>query len=172
MAGFGQGLKEFFVGSPGQQMQFNRFTPQQQGLQNQSIQQLMSLLQGMGGQGQGGMGGINFEPIAQQARSQFQSQTIPMLAERFASLGSNKRSSGFEGQLGSAASGLEEGLAGLQSKHNLAAGSLQNQLLSLLLGFASQPSFENAYQPSQPGFLHGISQGVGNAIGKLPFMFL
>lgn len=172
---FGESLKNFFVGQPGQQMQFNRFTPQQSNLQNQSIQQILYLLQGGGG-GMGPVGGggggqgfgkSNFEPIAQQARTNFQTQTIPMLAERFASLGSNKRSSGFEGQLGSAAAGLEEGLAALQSNHNLAAGGLQNQLLSLLLGFASQPSFETGYKPSQPGFLQGLAGPLAQGLGGL-----
>lgn len=157
---FGESLKNFLVGSPGQQVQFNRFTPQQQGLQNQSIGQLMSMLQGAGGN-------FNFEPIAQQARTGFQTQTVPMLAERFASLGSNKRSSGFEGQLGSAAAGLEEGLAGLQSKYNLAAGGQQNQLLSLLLNLAMQPSFETGYRPGTSGLLGGLAGGVGQGLGAL-----
>ncbi len=90
-----------------------------------------------------------------------------MLAERFASLGSNRRSSGFEGQLGSAAAGLEEGLAALQSKHNLAAGGQQNQLLSLLLSLATQPSFETGYRPGTSGLLGGLAGGIGQGIGSL-----
>ena len=90
-----------------------------------------------------------------------------MLAERFASLGSNKRSSGFEGQLGSAAAGLEEGLAGLESKYNLAAGGQQNQLLSLLLNLAMQPQFESAYRPGTSGLLGGLAGGVGQGLGSL-----
>jgi hypothetical protein len=171
---FGESLKNFFVGTPGQQLQFNRFTPQQQGLQNQSIQQILSLLQGggQGGQqGQGAVGQFNFEPIAQQARTRFQTQTLPLLAERFSSLGSNKASSGLPGQAFQEAQGLEEGLAALQSKYNLAAGGQQNQqrnqLLSLLLSLAMQPSFETGYRPGTSGLLGGLAGGVGQGLGAL-----
>jgi len=164
---FGESLKNFFVGTPGQLMQLNRFTPQQQNLQNQSIQQLMGLLQN----NQSGQQGFNFAPIAQQARTNFQTQTVPMLAERFASLGSNRRSSGLEGTLGAAGAGLEEGLASLESKYNLAAqgqqGQQRQQLLSLLLSLALQPSFESAYRPATPGLLGGLAGGVGQGLGAL-----
>jgi len=163
---FGESLKNFLVGSPGQQMQFNRFTPQQQNLQNQSIAQILSLLQGVSGGNQS-----NFAPIAQQARTQFQTQTLPLLAERFTSLGSNKRSSGLEGLALQGAQGLEEGLAALQSKHNLAAGGLNNQLLGLLLSLATQPSFESAYKPANYGLLGGIANGLGSALGNVGSTF-
>jgi hypothetical protein len=169
---FGEALKNFFVGQPGQQMQFNRFTPQQSNLQNQSIQQILSLLQNGGGgaggnNGSGALGQFNFEPIANRARSDFQTKTLPLLAERFSSLGSNKGSSGLPGEAGGAAQGLEEGLEALQSQHNLAAGGLQNQLLSLLLGFAMQPSFETAYKPSTPGLLQGLAGPAFQGLGSL-----
>lgn len=176
---FGEALKNFFVGQPGQQMQFNRFTPQQSNLQNQSIQQIMSLLQGGGlGSGNVGFGGqpsgqlgnsgqFNFEPIANRARSDFQTKTLPLLAERFSSLGSNRNSSGLQGEAYQGAQGLEEGLAGLQSKYNLAAGGQQNQLLSLLLSLAMQPSFESAYRPGTSGLLGGLAGGLGQGLGSL-----
>jgi hypothetical protein len=162
LSSVGQGL----FGSPGQQMQFQRFTPQQQQLQNQSIQQLMGLLQN----NMSGQQGFDFAPIAQRARTNFQTQTVPMLAERFASLGSNRRSSGLEGTLGAAGAGLEEGLAGLESKYNLASqgqqGQQRQQLLSLLLSLASQPAFESAYRPATPGLLGGLAGGLGQAAGS------
>ncbi len=53
-----------------------------------------------------------FAPIAQQARNQFNQQTIPSLAERFSSMGNNSISSpAFASQLGQAGAGLEEALA-------------------------------------------------------------
>jgi hypothetical protein len=168
---FGESLKNFLVGSPGQQMQFNRFTPQQSNLQNQSIQQILSLLQNGGagaGNNVGGLGAqFNFEPIANRARSDFQTKTLPLLSERFNALGSNKRSSGLNGQAFQAAQGLEEGLAGLQSKYNLAAGGQQNQLLSLLLSLAMQPSFETGYRPGTSGLLGGLAGGLGQGLGTL-----
>ena len=50
-----------------------------------------------------------FEPMAERARSQFQTQTIPSLAERFTSMGEGaQRSSGFQRALGGAGVDLEE----------------------------------------------------------------
>jgi len=123
-------------------------SPQQQQLQNQSIQQLMSML----GQGAGG-----FQPIAQQVRNQFQQQTIPTLAERFTSLGTGgaQRSSAFQGALGQAGAGLEGQLAALQSQHQLGQQGFLSQL-------ASRPSFENLFAPPQQQ-----SQGLGNLFGGL-----
>lgn len=65
-------------------------------------------------------------PIAQQARQQFQTQTIPTIAERFSSLGA-QNSSAFQNALGQAGVGLESNLASLGQQN-------QNQLLHLLLG--------------------------------------
>lgn len=133
--------------------QLPTLAPQQQQLQNQSIQQLMSMF----GQGAGG-----FQPIAQQARNQFQQQTIPTLSERFTSLGSGSAlsSPAFASQLGQAGAGLEGQLAALQSQHQIGQQGLLAQL-------ASRPSFENLFAPPQQqsqGFanlLGGIGQGFG-----------
>lgn len=175
MAGFLQGVGNFLTGTPGQTQQFQRFTPQQQGLQNtaiNSIQDILKMLQPGGGQGgqegPGSMGQFDFAPIAQQARTQFQTQTAPSIAERFASLGGSgtKGSSGLNAALAGAGANLEQGLAGLQSKYNLAQGGQQNQLLQLLLSLAGQPSFENAYFPSRPGFLQSAASGIGQGLGS------
>ena len=169
MAGFLQGLGNFLVGTPGRTQQFERFTPQQQGLQNASINSIQDLLKMLQSRGQGGQGQFDFAPIAQQARQQFQSQTAPSIVERFASLGGSgtRGSSGLNSALAGAGANLEQGLAGLQSKYNLAQGGQQNQLLQILLSLAGQPSFENAYFPSQPGFLQGAASGIGQGLGSL-----
>ncbi len=85
-----------------------------------------------------------FEPIAQQARSQFNQQTVPSLAERFAGMGNNSISSpAFASQLGQAGAGLEEALAAMQSQYGQ-----QNQQQALqMLALGLSPSFENYYQP-------------------------
>lgn len=122
-----------------------RFSPEVQS-------QLQNLLQGSS---------TAFAPIEQQARQQFQTQTVPALAERFTSLGDNRRSSGFEGALGQAGAGLEQGLASLKSQHGM-------QLLQTLL-----PYLEQTYQQRQPGF--GENFGVGAASGLsslLPFLLM
>jgi hypothetical protein len=169
MAGFLEGLKnfaggakDFLVGSPGRTEQFQRFTPDQQGINSQLLSILPQLLQQVQGGNRGG-----FAPIAQQARTQFNTQTIPSLAERFTALGGGQNSSAFQGALGQAGSGLEEGLAGLESKFNLAQGGQQQQLLLSLLQAALQPQFENAYFPRQPGFLQGLAGSAGQGLGTL-----
>lgn len=149
---------DFLFERPAQQRQVQLFTPQQQQLQNQSIQQALSLLQGSPDAYKG------FQPIAQQARSQFQKSTVPSLAERFTSLGSggSQRSSAFQGALGSAASDLEQGLAALQSQYG------QNQLRNLL-ATGIQPSFGTTYTPREPGI---AEQGLGALVKYLPRLLL
>ncbi len=155
---FGQKLSEFFFGSDPRMQQASLLNPQQQGLQNQGIQQLMQLL------GQGGGQPGSFEPIAQRARTQFQTQTVPGLAERFTALG-GQNSSAFQGALGSAASGLEEGLAAQGSQYGLQQNAQLQGLMQLLLGLSSRPSFENLVFQGQPGAFHGLAQGFGEGLG-------
>lgn len=137
-------LSSFFGGTPARTEQTPLLSQPQQGLQNQAIQQLMSML---------GQGGGSFAPIEQQARTNFQTNTIPGLAERFTSLGGSGtgNSSAFQGALGSAGSGLEQGLASLKSQHGLQQQGLLSQL-------GMQPSFQNNYFARQPGFGENASK--------------
>jgi hypothetical protein len=163
MAGIADSIKQFLVGSPGQLQQFPRLSPQQLNLQQgltPAINSLLPQATGQGGQG------FNFAPIAQQARTQFNTQTIPSLAERFTSLGA-QGSSAFQGALGAAGAGLEEGLAGLESKYGLAQQGQQQQLLLALLSMALQPQHENAYFPSRSGLFQGLAGGLGSGLGSL-----
>jgi hypothetical protein len=64
------------------------------------------------------LSGLSFEPIATEARKQFQQSTIPSIAERFAGAG-GLNSSALVGQLGKAASDLEGKLAALRSQYGL-----------------------------------------------------
>lgn len=142
-------LSSFFGGSPARTEQTPTLSQPQQGLQNQAIQQLMSML---------GQGGGSFAPIEKQARTNFQTNTIPGLAERFTSLGSgSQRSSAFQGALGQAGSGLEQGLASLKSQHGLQQQGLLSQL-------GMQPSFENNYFARQPGFGEQAGQGLASIL--------
>jgi hypothetical protein len=135
----GSGFSDFLFGSPERQTQIQRFRPDQISAQQQLIQQA---LQGLQNPMQG------FAPIAQQARSQFQSQTVPSIAERFTSMGQGaQRSSGFQQALGSAGAGLEESLAALSAQY----GQGQQSFLAQLLGLGLTPQFESIYQPSQLG---------------------
>lgn len=135
--------QEFVAGQPARAEQLQRFEPDQQ----KALQQLLQMgMQGL----QNPYGG--FDPIAQRARSQFNQQTIPTLAERFTSMGGYGTgalsSPVFASQLGAAGAGLEEGLAALQSQYGL-----QNRALSQgLLGYGLQPRTENIFMSGQPGF--------------------
>jgi len=156
--GFLSGLGQFFGGSPAQTMQFPRFNPQQQDAFSQLLQ---NALQGLS------QTRSDFGPIEQRARSQFQQQTVPSLAERFTSMGSGASlgSPAFTSQLGQAGAGLEEGLAAQRGQYGLQ----QQQMLMSLLGLGLTPQFESAYQPRQAGFLESGAQGL---LSSLPLLSL
>ena len=105
-----------------------------------------------------------FAPIAQQARSQFESQTLPSLVEQFtAGAPSGERSSAFAGALGSAGAGLEQNLAAMGSQYGLQQqGQAQN-----LLGMGLTPQNQHMYQPEgQSGImqlLQMLAKGAGGA---------
>lgn len=161
---FGQS-PSFLHGRPAQLASINKYNPQQQSVLSNL---LGSGLQGLQNPYEG------FAPIAQQARSQFQRQTVPTLAERFAGSGNNALSSGaFASQLGEAGAGLEQGLAALQAQYGL---QNRGQLLQQL-GMGLTPQYEHQYMPREQGFWEPflaqlLSQG-GESLGKaLPFLFL
>lgn len=144
---------EILMGSPQRITQTPRLSPQQLMGQNQLLQQALSGLQG---------NQFNFEPIAQQARTQFQQKTIPSILDRF----SQGRNSGALAQaLAQAGSGLEEGLAGLQSQYNLQREGLFQNRAQLGL----QPQFENVINPATTGLLQALLPSLlgvgGQALG-------
>ena len=152
----GLGALGGYLGSGGggfgqqQPQKLSKYTPQQMNAQNQVLSQALSGLQGNMG---------SFEPFAQRARTQFNQQTIPGIAERFTSLGAGaQRSSAFQQQLGQAGAGLEEALAALGSQHGLQ----QNQQLMQLLGIGLQPQFEYANPQQGLG-----SQALAGATPKI-----
>lgn len=127
----------------------NTRSDQQIGAQNQALQQAM---QGLQNPYEG------FQPIANQARQQFNSQTVPSIAERFTNLGGQggQRSSAFQGSLGQAGAGLETDLAALQSQYGLQNRSQFLQQLQVGL----EPNFENVFGPGSSG-LGKLSQALG-----------
>jgi hypothetical protein len=118
-------------GQPSRVQQLGQYTPEQQSALNSLLSQ--------------GMQNYNPQAIANQARTNFNQQTIPTIAERFTAMGGGQRSSAFTGALGSAASNLEQSLAALQS--NMGQQQLQMGLT---------PQFENLYHERQPGFTESI----------------
>lgn len=149
---------------------------------------IMEMISGSGGMGQNPLAGqVNdyysslldnsneaYENFAAPHMRQFNEQTIPGLAERFAGLGAQS-SSGFQNALGQAGAGLQENLAGLRSGLQMqgaqGAGQFNQQNLQnlmQLLGVQTQ-----GIVPKQPGFLQslltslsgGLGQGIGSAGG-------
>lgn len=92
----------------------------------------------------GAEGGIN--PILNQARTEFNTRTIPGIAEAFTALpgSGGQRSSAFQGALGAAGAGLNENLAALQGQYDL---EQQGQMMRLL----GMSPYENVYEAGTPG---------------------
>lgn len=113
---------------------------------------------------------------------QFQEQTVPELANRFASMGSGGAlgSTAFRNQLAREGSNLSTNIAALR-------GGMQQQAIPQLLGYSQQPfsnymsllqtalqPTQNQYLPASPGFgsniaaslFGGLSQGYGQQFGQ------
>lgn len=158
-------ILDFLMGSSGKARQLPTMSKGQLGLQDQALRQALSGMQGMQNRPV-----FNFEPIAQQARTQFQTQTIPQLAERFTSMGGGQRSSAFQGALGQAGAGLEESLAALKEQYGLQERGQEQNWLNSLMSSGMQPRFQYAQMPPSQGLLQSllpllITGGVGKALG-------
>ncbi|HEY5236096.1 MAG TPA: hypothetical protein VIJ14_07960 [Rhabdochlamydiaceae bacterium] len=171
------GFKQLSTQTGGQEQFFNQF--------------LQNLMQQMGGGGQGGQGGQQgnygqaqsyvqqmlsgrpeaYQNFAAPHMQNFQEQTIPRLAERFAGLGGGMGggtlgSSGFGQAIGGAGAQLQSSLAGLYAQ-------LQQQAAQQAFGNYNSQSgqalgtraFENTYQPGTTGAIGGLLQGVGAGTG-------
>src|ERR1700679_1928535 len=156
-------IGNFLTGSPASSQQFSTITPQQAGVKGAVGNQALRMLQNLGG------GQNNFEPIANQARTQFNEQTIPGLAERFTNFGSGaNRSSAFQGALGEAGSNLEQGLAALKSQFGQQQQGLDQNLLQLLLGHSLSPESETGFQQEDQGILGGLTPYLSQLLPYLP----
>ena len=160
----------FWSGTPAYNQNFNLLTPQQQQLQGGALQGAQNLLQG----GQNPLGNsFDFQPIADEARSNFYSETVPTLAERFSGMGAGGQgSSDFRGAIGAAGTGLDKALASLKQQYGMQQQGMNQNLLSILLsGGLGTRSFENAHFPRQPGFAENFGTnvlgGAANAATKL-----
>ncbi len=160
------GLQNLLGGGSNQQPNFNaqqiqRGNPQQQGGINQLLNQTLQGLQPQNF-------GSGFQPIAQEARNQFQQQTIPGLAERFTSMGGGQKSSAFQGALGSAASGLEQGLAAQQAQFGQNQQSQLQNLLSTLLSSYGEPVHQPSFlEDAVPGALQALFKYLTGGVGGL-----
>jgi hypothetical protein len=136
-----EGAKEAWFGTPERIHDYENFEPEQWQAIQQALQQAMGQIQNPG---QG------FEPFENQARSDLQTKTLPGLAERFTSMGSNALSSpAFGGQLGQLGNEFESGLSALKGQH-----ALQNrqQGFGALQNIGLQRRYTPMQQAAQPGF--------------------
>jgi hypothetical protein len=136
-------VKEFFMGKPSQIQGISPYDPAQLDAMKRLRQTGFDIL---ANPSQG------FEPIAQQARTQFQQKTVPMLAERFLGSGQNLASSGLTQQLSQGGAGLEEALAALQAQYGM-----QNRAQGLsALGMGLSPQFQFFQTPEQQGLVSSL----------------
>lgn len=148
---------------PARNQQVPRFNPQQQSALNQLLQQGLSGAKNT-------QKPFDFGPIEQQARSGFEKQTVPGLAERFTSLGGTNTtgsalsSPAFASQLGQAGAGLEQSLAALKSQIGLQQQGRQDTNTQNLLKMGLSPQFENQFLQREPGFLENLSPWVLQAL--------
>lgn len=192
------GFFDFLFGSEDKLKQVPTMNPQQ----NQLLMQLLSQL-GIGGQGQNQPGSVGgnynqaqnwlsqllqggdeaFNRFEAPYKRQFNEQTVPGLAERFAGLGAlggGLSSSGFGQALSSAGAGLSENLASLRSGlQGQAAGQATNQFNQLAnLGLGAQPFqyvkkngsqglLPNALANLLGGTTQGAASGLGGSLGSL-----
>ena len=154
----------FFRAAPSQILSMSPYNNQQ----SQMLDQLLS--QGSQGLSQANMG---YEPIRKRIMSEFQSQVIPSIAERFASMGEGSMgSSAFRGALEGGYGDLAERLSGLGTQYNQQMAPLYLQMMQQGL----QPREEQMFLPGQQGssfanilssILGGAAQGVtGSFMGN------
>jgi hypothetical protein len=131
------GVKNFFMGTPQNQQQVPRFSPGVMG----GIENLFSQ----------GMQNMNPNAIEGRARQQFQTQTMPSIAERFTSMGGagGQRSSAFAPAAMGAGADLESQLAALRSQ----LGMQQTQM-------GLTPAFDTLNNPAHAGVLEQSIPGL------------
>lgn len=158
---------DFLFGKGEKTQQFQSYTPQQQQvfgqLLNQGSRQLpqafdfLSQLLTPGSEA--------LEAYSAPSMRAFEEQTLPTIAERFTGMNAQK-SSAFGQQLGQAGAGLQENLAAQRARLGSSAIS---QLQSLLQGGLT-PQFENVFRPATQGFAGAGAQSLAQILPLLMLM--
>lgn len=169
----------FWTGNKDEFKQLGTLDQGQQGLLS-SLLQMLQGQQGAGGnyaQSQDYLGrmisgsGEDYERFAAPFKTQFEQQTLPGIAERFAGLGGGMGggtmgSSGFAQALGGAGTQFQSNLANLYAQiQQQAAGQAMGQFNNLAGMGLGTKSFENVYQPGSTGALGGMLSGLGQGLG-------
>lgn len=163
--------KKFLLGSPDKLKQIPTGTPEQTALHNSLLQQAMGMQQQGGGYNQAQQyynsllepGNDAYNNFAAPYLNQFNEQTLPGIAERFAGAGALS-SSGFGQALGGATAGLQAQLAQLFAQlQSQAAGAQTNQYNQLTQQGLGHQQFAYQQQPGSAGFLGPFLNAVGTA---------
>lgn len=158
-------LSEILFGKEEKREDIQYYTPEQQQYMDMLLQQTQQPLQSGLGFFQELMGGGDeaAQRMSAPYMRQFQEQTVPELAQRFASMGALD-SSAFTQQLGAAGAGLSENLAALRENLRMQAlGQLPN-----IAGIGQgglQRRFETMIRPGTSGIMPGLLAAAGTALG-------
>ncbi len=168
---FARHPKKFLLGSPDKLKQIPTGTPEQTALHNNILQQAMGMGQQGGGYDQAQQyynsllqpGNDAYNKFAEPYMNQFNEQTLPGIAERFAG-GGALSSSGFGQALGGAGAGLQAQLAQLFAElQSKAAGAQTNQYNQLAQQGLNHEQFAYQKQPGSAGFLGPFLSAIGTA---------
>lgn len=158
-------FSDFLFGKQSKTKKLNAMSPEQ----HQFLSQLMNMLSPEGQLGQGFGGALNLQSqlmdpssaavqqFSQPYINEFEQQTVPGLAERFAGMGAmggGLSSSGFGQSLSAAGGNLQAQLAQLKAGLGQQAGqSLMNQYGQMSqLGLGAKP-FGYMHRPGSPGYM-------------------
>ena len=108
----------------------------------------------------------DWNDIAKGEEERFQSETVPNLAQRFVSMGSGIRGSGFRGSLASAGKNLHVQLA--ERKHEHGLKTRESAINSLKLGL--NPQFQTIHRPATKGWF--TPENIESAIKVIGPMLL
>ena len=167
------GFKKWLLGNPSHFRQMPKYSPEIQGGINELLQQGF---QGLQNPYEG------FQNISNEATRQYNTQTIPSIAERFASVPGGQRSSGYLAALGGSGEDFQSKLAAM--KEMFGQQNRQSSLNQIGFGLKNQPGFS---QSRHAGILEGFlgpllsnqaeqygGQGTGEWVsalaGLLPFL--
>lgn len=179
--GFRSKANDFLFGTSDQTDQLSNYTPQQQQFFDNFLQQLMGM-QGAGGGVSNATNILNqyldpqsdiYKNFEAPYRQEYEQQTLPMLAERFAGAGAQGgalSSSGFGQALGAAGANLQTNLAQMKS-------NMQRQSIGDILGLYQNMSgqalnarpFDYQFKPGSQGMvpsaLAAFAGGLGRSFG-------
>lgn len=154
-------VSDLWTDTPPSNQQISTLRPEQQAVQNQALGRVSELF------GQTSPKQFNFAPIEQKAREDFQTKTVPSLAERFVGQGSGTRSSAFRGALASSGGELETNLAALGAEYGLRGQELQQHHLTNLLQQGLGKSFDTTREPGQESFLKQVVKSAAPTLAEL-----